>query len=147
MKRIYAYIFLALVIFSSGFAALTEYEKQQSLKNPLDPDAGCFGTGGSCSTVQFSQWGQFMGVSTATLGSIAFAIVALMWILYLTTNLSWAKHLFSLIFISHMGAALFALFFIYLQAFILKSWCKYCMVVDITAIVMAVAFIILRRKK
>lgn len=90
------------------------------------------GNSGSCTIIQTSQYESIFGIKNAHLGLIAFPILALITILELRKSRKYQKILLNLGII--LGS-LFALYFLYLQFFILKAICKYCMVVDIGVLI------------
>jgi len=84
-----------------------------------------------CDLVQTSQYAYTLGLKNSIIG--IFAFTTLLITTYLETkNPSKKKRM-----IIHSGiliGATIALYFLYLQIFILKSFCTYCLVVDISLI-------------
>ena len=79
----------------------------------------------SCDFVLKSQYSKFLGLPIALWGVFYFGSVL---ILVLLKRLN-----FLLKFISSLGF-LFAIYLIYIQSFVLKSFCFYCLITDISAI-------------
>ena len=90
-----------------------------------DPNEGC-------DAVLTSSYAETLGVKNSAIGMIAFGILTIITLLQIR-NKSHKKRNF--IFLGIVIGSLIALYFIFIQAFILKVWCKYCMVVDIGMII------------
>ena len=90
------------------------------------------GENGSCTIVQTSKYETTFGIKTAHIGLIAFPILALIAIFELKKKRKYQRKLLNLGIV--VGSA-FALYFLYLQFFILKAICKYCLVADIATLI------------
>ncbi len=98
-----------------------------------------------CSIVQTSQYESTFGIKNSHLGLIAFPILAILTIFELKRSSYLRKRLIQLGII--IGSA-FAIYFLYLQFFVLDAICKYCMVVDIGVLIsLAIIFIEEKAKK
>jgi len=79
---------------------------------------------GQCETVLTSRYAVVWGVPTALFGAFYYLVVVILSVLYFDTKQ--AKYL-----IAAMGAItlgfLFTLWFLYLQAFVIKAFCEYCL--------------------
>jgi len=85
-----------------------------------------------CAVVYKSEYSYFLGINNARLGFVAF--LALLGIT--VSHLVWPKKEKELLIIAGTAlASLLALFFIYLQVFSIKAFCKYCMIVDIASLI------------
>jgi len=81
-----------------------------------------------CSIVQNSQYKKTLGINNSYFGIIAFTILITITISHMQNPKRYKKiFLTSLTIIS----ALVAIYFIYLQIFVIKAFCTYCMIVDI----------------
>lgn len=100
------------------------------------------GENSGCSIIQFSGYEKTFGISNAHLGLIAFPILALLTIFELRRTNKYRKRLIQLGILIGSG---FAVYFLYLQFFVLKAICKYCIVADI-AILVALGVIFLEEK-
>jgi len=85
------------------------------------------GNDGSCTIVQTSKYETTFGIKNAHIGLIAFPILAILAIFELKKSNKYRKRLIQLGIII---GSLFAIYFLYLQFFVLKALCKYCLVVD-----------------
>jgi uncharacterized membrane protein len=90
------------------------------------------GNSQSCTVVQTSQYESTLGIKNAHLGLIAFPILAILTLFEIKKTNKYRKRLLGLGII--LGS-MFAVYFLYIQLFILKAVCKYCLVVDIGTLI------------
>ena len=93
---------------------------------PIEQACGLETSG--CYQVQSSEYEEIMGLKTAHIGVVAFTILFIITFLH---NKKPKKQTKQLIQVGLTVGSLFALYFLYLQFFVLKTICKYCMVTDI----------------
>jgi len=89
-----------------------------------------------CYQVQTSQYEKTLGISNGYIGIVAFLALSILTIAYMKRI--WPKKRFQVKFLIHMGiiiTLIFSLYFIYLQIFVIKALCKYCLTIDIGAII------------
>ena len=88
--------------------------------------------GGNCHLVQNSAYSEVLGIKVSLLGTLAFTALL---ILYLASikNRKIYPHYLTLVTLG----AIVALYFIFIQAFILKQFCSSCLVVDSLTILIA----------
>ncbi|MAG24368.1 hypothetical protein CMI47_02215 [Candidatus Pacearchaeota archaeon] len=86
--------------------------------------------GFSCESVLNSKYSETFGIKTSYLGLTYFLV------LLLTYTLTYHKKIPQKYFtiLAAIGA-LYAIYFLYIQAFVLKAFCSNCLVVDIAAII------------
>lgn len=92
--------------------------------------------GSECDSVQNSIYGTLFGIKLAWFGAICFSIL---FILFLIVRVS--KKNYWMFFVSSLLGAGFAIYFISLQIFILKKFCKDCLIIDSIMILMFVIII------
>ncbi len=95
-------------------------------------EEACGGVQTTCYAVQTSQYETTLGIKNAHIGLFAFSIMAILIFLHIKKP---SKNKKQLITIGIIGATIFALYFLYLQFFVLDALCKYCMVIDIGMII------------
>ncbi len=101
----------------------------------------------SCTIVQTSQYEETFGIKNAHLGLIAFPILALLTIFELkNTGKNPNKYRKKLLSLGIILGSAFAIYFLYIQIFILQALCKYCLVVDIGTLA-SLILISIREKK
>lgn len=100
-------------------------------------------TGENCSVVQSSEYAYFLGVKNSNYGILIFGILSVAAALQIKAK---SKQREKTINISIILGSIIALYFIYLQAFVIKAWCQYCLIVDIS-LLMALTILILTWKK
>ena len=95
----------------------------------------------SCSIVQNSSYKETLGINNSIIGVIAFSILIIITILHIKNPRKKTKIFLAL---GILFSAIGALHFIYLQLFVIKAICPYCMIIDTSAIL---ALIILATNK
>ena len=94
-------------------------------------EKACGGIQTSCYAVQTSNYEQTFGINNGYFGIIAFSLLIILIILQVKKPSKYKKRIINLGII--LGS-LFAIYFLYLQFFVLKSLCKYCMIIDVAVI-------------
>jgi len=84
--------------------------------------------GGVCKTVLTSKYSQTFGINNSLLGMIYFSFIIIL-------NYFNKEKIVKLLSIF---SALFALYLIYIMFFVLKEICYYCLIVDFSAIIIAI---------
>jgi len=114
------YVVLIAILFLSFLASV--------ILSFLSPEQACGGVQTTCYTVQTSPYEKTFGINNSYLGLIIFPLLAIFALSHLNNPKKYKKQIlmFGLIF-----SSVFALYFLYLQFFVLNAMCKYCMVVDI----------------
>ena len=126
---------ILLVLFATSFIA--------SLILSSGDTSGLCGIDSGCDIVQNSSYASFLGIKNSVYGVIIFSFLFLLSIIE-SYKPGRKKRLFIDCAVV-MGASI-AIYFIYLQAFVIKYYCKYCMVADIS-LLLALLLIILTWKK
>ena len=127
----YAYVVL-LILSALGilFSLLIAVENSsKSLQNFCSATSA-----GGCISVQSSVYGKTFNIDNYVFGITGFAILSLLTLLKLIHSKS--KIIEYFIIAGSIIAGLVALRFLYIQAFILKTWCIYCIFIDIFSILL-----------
>ena len=125
-------LLLTLFAISLAFSILLAFTPTDKLCGPETS---------SCSIVQNSEYKEILGINNAILGITAFTILIAITILHIKNPRKETKTFLALgVLFSTIGA----LYFIYLQLFVIKALCPYCMAIDISTLL---ALIILATKK
>lgn len=97
---------------------------------------------GNCQTVMLSQWAYVMGIPVAYLGLLSY--LAILVLVLFGKKIRFIKPFveYLLFFISLIGL-LFSAYLTYIEAFVLRTWCQWCL---LSAIMMAVIFVFSVRK-
>jgi uncharacterized membrane protein len=95
----------------------------------------------SCSVVQNSKYKEILGISNSYFGILIFTALIL---LTISNSKNPTKNKKTAIIILVALSTIAVIFLLYLQAFVIKAFCPYCMVVDILTII---ALIIILTKK
>ncbi len=90
-----------------------------------------------CNAVQTSIYSKTLGVSNNYYGIVIFLVMLLLTLSYIKNP---NKNVKFLIYAGVFSGTLIALYFFYLQQFVIHAYCKYCLVIDIG---MVISFIIL----
>ncbi len=91
-----------------------------------------------CDVVQTSKYAYSFGIKNSILGIFIFAFLSIITALQIKHH---SKNKKLIINISIILGAIIAIYFIYLQKFVLFSYCKYCLVVDISLIIALIIII------
>lgn len=91
-------------------------------------EEACGGIQTTCYAVQTSQYETTFGIKNAHMGLVAFSIMAILIFLHLKQP---TKNKKQIIKIGIILGSIFALYFLYIQFFVIDALCKYCMVIDI----------------
>ncbi len=91
-------------------------------------EEACGGIQTTCYAVQTSQYESTFGIKNAHMGLIAFSIMAILVFLQIKQP---TKHKKQIIIAGIIGGTIFALYFLYIQFFVIDALCKYCMVIDV----------------
>lgn len=89
------------------------------------------GQSGSCTIVQTSNYETIFGINNAYLGLIAFPIL---FFLILLESKKTKKIRSNILKIGIISGSIVASYFLYIQFFILKAICKYCLITDIATL-------------
>jgi len=88
-----------------------------------------------CQTVQSSKYARIFGIDNPVYGIIGFtALMILSWMYYRTGDVI-AKRL---AIIGSIIPGLFAIWFLYLQTFVIDAYCIFCVIVDTLSIIMMI---------
>ncbi|MBU2503920.1 MAG: hypothetical protein KJ879_02610 [Nanoarchaeota archaeon] len=127
---------LFIIAFLGSFALSIAKETNIAFCDISGEDTGC-------SAVYNSTYGQIFGIQNYHIGVVVFFILSVLsayQIKFSTENRRGIIHLGTII------SAFVALYFLYLQKFVLQSYCEYCLVVDIS-ILLALAVVIWKWKE
>lgn len=80
----------------------------------------------NCDTVIHSAYSKTLGIRNEAIGSIYYLGVIIFHLLFLVFPVAYDSGLYFLIYTISLGAFLFSLYLIGVQAFILKEWCTWC---------------------
>lgn len=92
-----------------------------------------------CNVVQNSSYNFFLGIKNSFFGIVIFAMLVLMVYAQIRYHLGYRRKLINYAVIA---GSLIALYFLYLQAFVLHAFCKYCIVVDASMLISLILTII-----
>ena len=141
-RKIYLIIsFLAfLCIIFSTVIYLQKLTDNQAINNVCS----VLGSQSQCETVQQSKYGSILGIDNPVFGLVGFtALMILSWMFYRTEDRIARKLMFLGIFI----AGFLALWFLYLQAFVLGAYCIFCVIIDIISVLLMGLVVYLMIKK
>ena len=97
----------------------------------------------SCDLVQSSEYAYTFGIKNNYYGVVAFAILTVMTVLHiLKPSVEKAR----VIKAGVIFGSLIAIYFIFLQVFVIKAFCTYCMVIDVSLILGLILVILHSRK-
>lgn len=91
-------------------------------------EEACGGIQTTCYAVQTSQYETTFGIKNAHMGLVAFSIMAILIFLHLKQP---TKNKKQIIKMGIILGSIFALYFLYIQFFVIDALCKYCMIIDV----------------
>ncbi|MBM3228272.1 hypothetical protein FJZ20_00055 [Candidatus Pacearchaeota archaeon] len=124
MKTIKYPVLLALAVLSLISSIL--------LSLPSSSSGECLLGGTSCNIVHSSEYNYFLGIQNSYYGIVIFSILSLLIYLQIKKPEKIKKNLIHLAIIF---GSLFALYFLYLQHFVLNAYCDYCLIVDFSMLI------------
>jgi uncharacterized membrane protein len=142
MKKKYFYLMLAFLMAANIF--FSSYISIQSSNQELLTDStSCFSDSSGCGIVQQSKYSELFGISVSTFGIISFSIATLVFLLLYIFRRELEKKIFIRLTGLMMALGLiFSVWFIYLQLFVIKNICTFCMIVDSIIVLSAAIFFI-----
>ncbi len=114
---------LMLVLSLAGFADAAYLTAQHYLGGPVP----CSITGG-CETVMTSRWAAIGPVPTAAFGAAYYLVTFFLLVSYLDSRRIWTLRL--ILYLSAVAVAV-SLALLYLMAFVIRSYCQYCLLSDL----------------
>lgn len=145
------YIIFAIICIVN--LALSGYIAKQKTHNDQVSADECFLGDGGCYTVQTSSYATTFGIKNPYYGYFFFALGTIIFsILAINTKKQFIgkeinKHLLDLVGFGLILGAIFSIWLLYVQFFILKATCIYCLWVDSLMIIGAVAFWVIKIRK
>lgn len=94
---------------------------------------------GSCDLVTTSKYAYMFGIKNSIFGSIIFLILSTVTYSHIKKPTKTKKMIINL---GILVGSLLAMYFVYLQYFVLKSFCKYCLIVDSSLIISLIILLI-----
>jgi uncharacterized membrane protein len=131
-KTKYTIILILMIIATASSLVLTFIPLQKAC-----------GASEGCTIVNTSKYETTLGIKNAHIGLIAFPILAILTILELRKSRKYQKRLITLGML--IGSA-FAIYFLYIQFFILEALCKYCLIIDV-GVLLSLALILFFEEK
>ena len=119
--------FVALVV-----SVIIFHQETAVVQNPFLNNV-CAVTRSNCQAVQESIYGNVFGIDNAVIGMVGYSLLLLsllIWIVTRRAEIQWIVLLGSLI------AGLMSLRFLYLQAFVLKEYCIFCVAADSMGVIL-----------
>ncbi|HKL23534.1 MAG TPA: vitamin K epoxide reductase family protein [Candidatus Nanoarchaeia archaeon] len=121
-------IILAIIILASGILSFIPLEKACGPSLNVESSTQNNFEGNQCLQVQTSQYEKTFGIHNAHLGLAAFTLLFLVNFSHIKKPTKKKKQFLTL---GLAIGSIVAIYFLYLQFFVLNALCKYCMVTDI----------------
>ena len=83
--------------------------------------------GGNCDTVNNSPYGSFLGIKNSAYGIFIFSFMIVITLFHMNKP---SRHTRRLIHLAVIVGSIIALYFLYMQFFVIKVFCTYCLIVD-----------------
>jgi len=85
-----------------------------------------------CEVVYYSIYNSFLGIQNSYYGTVIFSLLIIYMVSYFINPTQNKKAIINL---SVLIGALITSYFIYVQGFVLKAFCQYCLVVDLSMVI------------
>ena len=109
----------------------------------IPAEKACGGTQSTCYAVQQSGYEETIGIKNCYFGLITFGILIILTLAHIKKPVKYKKQIITFALII---GSLFAVYFIYLQLFVIQACCKYCMTIDIGTLLALVIILFWREK-
>jgi len=96
-----------------------------------DNSTGICRPGNGCDTVNGSSYGSTLGIKNSYYGVVLFSFMTLLTLFHINRP---TRHTRIIIHTAIILAGAVALYFLYLQFFVIKAICEFCMVIDVGAL-------------
>lgn len=108
------------------------WHKKTNNKKPI-----CF-IGNSCGEVIYSSYSKTFGIENEILGMIYYGLIFLTYSTFVFLPISPSQLVEFGLFLLTLGAALFSIYLLFIQGFVLKAWCEWCITTAIASIIIFV---------
>ena len=98
-----------------------------SIALTLNSSTGVCTIGGSCDTVNNSPYGSFLGIKNSVYGIFIFSFMIVITLFHMNRP---NRHTRRLIHLAVIIGSLIAIYFLYMQFFVIRVFCAYCLIVD-----------------
>ena len=103
-----------------------------SIALTLDSSTGVCTLGGNCDTVNSSPYGSILGIKNSIYGIFIFSLMILLTGFHMRRPNRQTR---KIIHAAVIFGSMIALYFLYLQFFIIRTFCTYCLIVDFSLII------------
>jgi uncharacterized membrane protein len=103
------------------------------------------GTGG-CETVQLSPYSRFMGVEVAAIGFAGYLVLLALSLWSLSPGQARSRSLINALVVLSGGAVVFTLYLKYLELFVIKAICRWCVASAVLIVIFFVLTLLERRR-
>jgi len=103
---------------------------------------GCENNG--CENIESSEYSSLFGIQNHYYGIVIFAFMIFITLSYIKKPRMYKKYIINL---GVIVGAVIAIYFLYIQQFVLNVFCKYCLVVDISMLLAFILVIFGRKRK
>lgn len=104
-----------------------------------EAEAAFCAAGSDCEAVRQSGFSTFLGIPVAVLGALGYSVIFILTLVSLTRRTRWIA-----IYILSLSGFVFSAYLTYLEFFVIKAICIYCVV---SAVLMTIIFVVLLREK
>jgi uncharacterized membrane protein len=137
------YIIIVLALICFVFSALINFEKKY-YETGEKSICTVVTDGNGCQLVQTSKYAQIFGVNNPWYGIAGFFVLALAAFLFVKTGKDNFEYI---VLLGSLMAGLMAIYFLYVQTFLLQIYCIFCVIVDIISLIILglAKYIVLKR--
>ncbi|PIQ92087.1 MAG: hypothetical protein COV70_01445 [Parcubacteria group bacterium CG11_big_fil_rev_8_21_14_0_20_39_22] len=94
-------------------------------------------TGSNCEAVTRSKYAKFFGISLEYFGMAYFSVMTFLYVALITTPSMFQDNALLLLMLMSLSAGLFSAYLLFVQAFILRKWCIWCILTGLLSLSIA----------
>ncbi len=126
------YAFIAVIAFTGFCVSANIYDTKQAGKQLVCP------TGSDCNAVVNSRYSKFFGVSLEKWGLAYFGFITLTYLALIFSRDIFSPSMLTIVVLFSVAAGIFSSYLLFIQAFVLKKWCIWCILTAMISLAVCV---------
>ncbi|MBS3902837.1 MAG: vitamin K epoxide reductase family protein [Anaplasmataceae bacterium] len=117
-----SFYFLPIIVAAIGFEIAYHISKTKKRGRPLVCPVGA-----DCDSVVHSDYSKFLGYPVEGLGMLYYGFITAVYLVLTIAPSLGFQEVFYFVGVVSLGAFIFSLYLIFVQAFIIRAWCTWCL--------------------
>lgn len=130
------YAFIAVAAFAGFCVSANIYDTKQSGKQLVCP------TGSDCNAVVNSRYAKFFGISLEKWGMAYFAFISFAYLAMIFSRELFSNNMVTVLVFLSIAAGFFSLYLLFIQAFVLRKWCMWCILTAMISLTICVTSLV-----